>query len=64
MLEIARLTQRADVDLGIDFSLWRGNRPPEYDKTHPQTMNSYCLGSQYYCKHQLLTMNHEIGVFT
>ena len=64
MLEIARLTQRADVDLGIDFFFFDGEEtgPPEYDKTYPQTMNSYCLGSQYYCKHQLLTMNHEIGV--
>lgn len=64
MLEIARLTQRADIDLGIDFFFFDGEEtgPPEYDKTYPQTMNSYCLGSQYYCKNQLLTMNQEVGI--
>ena len=64
MLEIARLTQKADVDLGIDFFFFDGEEtgPPEYDTSYAQTMNSYCLGSQYYCKHPLLNMNQEAGI--
>ena len=56
MLEIARLTQKADVDLGIDFFFFDGEEtgPPEYDTSYAQTMNSYCLGSQYYCERHLL----------
>ncbi|MEC8757428.1 MAG: M28 family peptidase, partial [Bacteroidota bacterium] len=64
MLEIARLTQKADVDLGIDFFFFDGEEtgPPEYDTSYAQTMNSYCLGSQYYCEHPLLDMNQEVGI--
>ena len=64
MLEIARLTKKADVDLGIDFFFFDGEEtgPPEYDTSYVQTMNSYCLGSQYYCKNPLLNMNQEVGI--
>ncbi|HAB89069.1 MAG TPA: peptidase [Bacteroidetes bacterium] len=64
MLEIARLTQKTDVDLGIDFFFFDGEEtgPPEYDTSYAQTMNSYCLGSQYYCENPLLNMHQEVGV--
>ena len=64
MLEIARLTQKADVDLGIDFFFFDGEEtgPPEYDAFYVQAMNSYCLGSQYYCEHQLIAMDQEAGI--
>ena len=64
MLEIARLTQKANVDLGIDFFFFDGEEtgPPEYDTSYAQTMNSYCLGSQYYCENPLLNMNQEVGI--
>lgn len=64
MLEIARLTQKADLDLGIDFFFFDGEEtgPPEYDTSYVQTMNSYCLGSQFYCEYPLLSMKHEVGV--
>ncbi|MEC8835057.1 MAG: M28 family peptidase, partial [Bacteroidota bacterium] len=64
MLEIARLTKKADVDLGVDFFFFDGEEtgPPEYDTSYAQTMNSYCLGSQYYCENPLLNMNQEVGI--
>ena len=64
MLEIARLTKDANLDLGIDFFFFDGEEtgPPEHDDSYAQTMNSYCLGSQYYCENPLLNMNQEVGI--
>ena len=64
MLEIARLTKEANLDLGIDFFFFDGEEtgPPEHDDSYAQTMNSYCLGSQYYCEQPLLNMNQEVGI--
>ena len=64
MLEIARLTKDANLDLGIDFFFFDGEEtgPPEHDDSYAQTMNSYCLGSQYYCANPLLSMHQEVGI--
>ena len=63
-LEIARLLELENPKIGIDIILFDGEEsgPPLYDKTFEQDIDFYCLGSQYFCKNNLLNTKPLTGI--